>query len=216
MTDQTAVLPVKDSTFGLLQDDGHYIDFNKEIFAFNDEGTTAIEVVLSFDRKTETCLARVDRTNEDGQTRILKVGKKGEEDVVLPWEKGLALLDRFNSNLVTKGSRVIDFEAATDSEIDWAVSFITNPEWTYQDRIHNTVGYVDSGEKDDEPYSPTSNAQQFDQIVEDFKISIGYSGHWEANIGPISASSVNRKRAALRALLHYACKSDVINAPVND
>lgn len=43
----------------------------------------------------------------------------------------------------------------TGAALDWAVSLITNPEWTTEDRWYNTFGYVDTGDFDDDPYDPS-------------------------------------------------------------
>lgn len=78
----------------------------------------------------------------------------------------------------------------TDAALDYAVSLITNPEWSDEDRWHNTIGYVDSGDPDDEPYMPSEDWLQGGPITEHNGISLFYSPHlgsedqWKASLTP--------------------------------
>ena len=56
--------------------------------------------------------------------------------------------------------------------LDWAVAIITNPEWTDEDRWYNAIGYVDCGEPDDEPYSPSTDWRQGGPIIGREHISV--------------------------------------------
>ena len=69
--------------------------------------------------------------------------------------------------------------------LDWAVAKLTNPEWTDEDRWHNTIGYLDTGDEDDEPYQPSINWAQGGPIIERERIHLAHShakGHWVAFI----------------------------------
>ena len=55
--------------------------------------------------------------------------------------------------------------------LDWAVAKC-NQDWTDEDRWYNTIGYVDSGDPDDEPYMPSENWAQGGPIVEREGIAI--------------------------------------------
>lgn len=50
--------------------------------------------------------------------------------------------------------------------LDWAVSLITNPEWTEEDRALNTYDYADIGDPGDEPYTPSENWAQGGPIID--------------------------------------------------
>lgn len=72
--------------------------------------------------------------------------------------------------------------------LDWAVSLITNPEWSDEDRRWNTCDYADVGDEDDEPYSPSTNWAQGGPIIEREGMCIGtgsgvYASTWYANKG---------------------------------
>lgn len=54
----------------------------------------------------------------------------------------------------------------TGAALDWAVSLITNPEWTEEDRAMNTYDYVDTGDPDDEPYMPSEDWSLAGPIIE--------------------------------------------------
>jgi hypothetical protein len=77
----------------------------------------------------------------------------------------------------------------TGAALDWAVAKITNPEWTDEDRRYNTIGYVDTGDIDDEPYAPSTDWAQGGPIIEREKIDTNhisidqYSGdsYWVAS-----------------------------------
>ena len=57
-------------------------------------------------------------------------------------------------------------------ELDYAVSFVTNPEWDFDDRISNTLRYIDTGEPEDKPYSPTSDGNLIANLLKDFNIEL--------------------------------------------
>lgn len=44
--------------------------------------------------------------------------------------------------------------------LDWAVSLITNPQWSDEDRAFNTYNYVDTGDQEDGPYAPSQDWAQ--------------------------------------------------------
>jgi hypothetical protein len=54
----------------------------------------------------------------------------------------------------------------TGAALDWAVSLITNPDWSEEDRMDNTYKYFDTGLSVDEPYEPSSNWSQGGPIIE--------------------------------------------------
>lgn len=59
-----------------------------------------------------------------------------------------------------------------DAALDWAVSTITNPEWSDEDRRWNIYDYVDTGDEGDEPYSPSTIWAQGGPIIERECISV--------------------------------------------
>lgn len=67
--------------------------------------------------------------------------------------------------------------------LDWAVAKCEQ-EWDDQDRWYNTIGYVDTGDADDEPYCPSTNWSQGGPIIEREKIQFNYNntpeGEWVA------------------------------------
>ena len=68
----------------------------------------------------------------------------------------------------------------TDRALDYAVAKC-NQDWTDEDRWYNTIGYVDSGDPDDEPYDPSTNWALGGPIIEREKIEIRESnGKWIA------------------------------------
>ena len=64
---------------------------------------------------------------------------------------------------------------ATNIQIDWLVSTLTNPEWDYEDRAYNTFDWVDTGDTNDEQYSPSTEWSQGGPIIEREKITISDS-----------------------------------------
>ena len=83
-----------------------------------------------------------------------------------------SLLHREN-NMKIKTSELIG------PPLNWTVAKIVQ-EWSAKDRWHNTLGYIDSGDPDDEPYEPSANWRQGGEIIKERKISINYdaSGPW--------------------------------------
>ena len=74
----------------------------------------------------------------------------------------------------------------TGAALDWAVAKIEQ-EWTDEDRWYNTLGYVDTGDVDDEPYYPSTNWAQGGPIIEREGINIGTidalnGPYWEAHM----------------------------------
>lgn len=67
----------------------------------------------------------------------------------------------------------------TGSALDWAVAKIVQ-DWNDEDRWLNTIGYIDSGDSEDEPYQPSTNWSQGGKLIHENKISINYvaSGRW--------------------------------------
>jgi hypothetical protein len=59
-----------------------------------------------------------------------------------------------------QNTETVHINTATLAQLDWQVSIITNPDWSDLDRWMNTIGYVDSGDQEDEPYTPTTNPAQ--------------------------------------------------------
>lgn len=76
------------------------------------------------------------------------------------------------------------------SALDWAVAKIVQ-EWSDEDRWYNTIGYIDSGDPDDEPYQPSQNWSQGGKIIEETNISINYdaSGRWSDGWRAFSVST---------------------------
>lgn len=60
----------------------------------------------------------------------------------------------------------IKVSEASGAALDWMVSLITNPEWDDEGRRFNTIDYVDTGDIDDEPYSPSTDWAQGGPIIE--------------------------------------------------
>lgn len=60
--------------------------------------------------------------------------------------------------------------------LNWLVSTITNPEWSDEDRWRNTIGYVDTGDVDDEPYDPSTNPALAQPLIERFHITTMWRG----------------------------------------
>lgn len=56
--------------------------------------------------------------------------------------------------------------------LDWAVSLITNPDWSNEDRAFNTFDYVDTGDPEDVAYSPSTNWSQGGEIVHHMGIAL--------------------------------------------
>lgn len=55
-------------------------------------------------------------------------------------------------------------------ELDFAVSLITNPDWEQEDRLWNTIDYIDTGDEDDEEYSPSFYWEQGGPVAELYNI----------------------------------------------
>mgnify|MGYP000865133946 CR=1 FL=1 len=74
-----------------------------------------------------------------------------------------------------------------DAALDWAVSTITNPEWSDEDRRWNIYDYVDTGDEGDEPYSPSTIWAQGGPIIERECISVVplHGAMWGATTFPI-------------------------------
>jgi len=64
--------------------------------------------------------------------------------------------------------------------LDWAVAKIEQPQWTEEDLWWNTIGYVDTGDADDEPYHPSTDWAQGGPIIEREYMYLEYSGIWRA------------------------------------
>lgn len=73
-------------------------------------------------------------------------------------------------------------EKLKDGLLDWAVSLITNPDWSEEDRRSNTVDFVDTGDVEDAPYDPSSNWAIAGPILSGAGISrtTDHSGLWIA------------------------------------
>jgi hypothetical protein len=67
----------------------------------------------------------------------------------------------------------------TGAALDWAVAKIEQ-EWTDEDRWYNTIGYVDTGDVDDEPYYPSTNWAQGGPIIEREFIELTCTDEWKA------------------------------------
>jgi hypothetical protein len=79
--------------------------------------------------------------------------------------------------------KTINVSQAEGPVLDWLVSTITNPEWTDEDRAFNTFNYVDVGDANDEPYSPSTDWSQGGPIIEQEKITIRPVCHAERTEG---------------------------------
>jgi hypothetical protein len=78
------------NTFQLVQNYGGYVDFERTLATFPDEGQTDIVERVSFEIEDRECWVTILRTNEDGNTRELSVNGEGGADIKLTWEQGLA------------------------------------------------------------------------------------------------------------------------------
>jgi hypothetical protein len=88
----------------------------------------------------------------------------------------------------------------TRAALDWAVAKITNPEWTDEDRWYNTIGYVDTGDIDDEPYAPSTDWAQGGPIIEREKMDIAC---WDAHSMPWKASIDGDTDAGIALYVEY-------------
>jgi len=70
--------------------------------------------------------------------------------------------------------------------LDWAVAGITNPEWSDEDRWYNTIGYVDTGDVGDEPYTPSTDWAQGGPIIEREKMTVRVSHQFQGLWGATS------------------------------
>lgn len=66
---------------------------------------------------------------------------------------------------------------ATNIQLDWMVSTLTNPEWDYEDRAYNTFDWIDTGDTNDEQYSPSTDWSQGGPIIEWEKIGLSQITH---------------------------------------
>ena len=62
--------------------------------------------------------------------------------------------------------KTIKVSEATERQLDWMVSTLTNPEWDYEDRAYNTFDWIDTGDTNDEQYSPSTDWAQGGPIIE--------------------------------------------------
>jgi Protein of unknown function (DUF2591) len=62
------------------------------------------------------------------------------------------------------------------TQLSYAVSLITNPEWDATDRWANTIGYVDSGIFNEEPYYPHDIYDLGAKIMNDEHIGTMFQG----------------------------------------
>ena len=61
----------------------------------------------------------------------------------------------------------------TPSQLNYAVGSIENPEWTPEDLWFNTIGFVYSGDPEDEPYCPSIEWGYGGPIIEREGITVG-------------------------------------------
>jgi len=71
-------------------------DFDKELYAVPDKGTTSVDMRLTFNVETHTCYYYISLHNDDGNTRVW-----GTEHYV-PWSVGLAMLARDGVDIPTE------------------------------------------------------------------------------------------------------------------
>ena len=69
-----------------VNEDGEYVDFDRELYSMPDEGNTSVDMRLTFNVETRTCYYTISLHNNDGNTR------DWEKDHHLPWAVGLAML----------------------------------------------------------------------------------------------------------------------------
>lgn len=70
--------------------EGHetgYVDFERELISFDDEGSTSIDIRLTFEEANRTAYMVIYRRNNDGETRELG------NQITLTWEEGLRQLE---------------------------------------------------------------------------------------------------------------------------
>jgi hypothetical protein len=70
----------------LVNTDGEYIDFDRELYSMPDEGNTSVDMRLTFNVETRTCYYTISLKNDSGNTQ------DWEKDHHLPWAVGLAVL----------------------------------------------------------------------------------------------------------------------------
>lgn len=69
-----------------VNEDGEYVDFDRELYSLPDEGNTSVDMRLTFNVETRTCYYTISLHNNDGNTR------DWEKDHHLPWAVGIAML----------------------------------------------------------------------------------------------------------------------------
>ena len=69
-----------------VNEDGEYVDFDRELYSMPDEGNTSVDMRLTFNVETRTCYYTISLHNNDGNTR------DWEKDHHLPWAVGIAML----------------------------------------------------------------------------------------------------------------------------
>jgi len=116
----------------------------------------------------------------------------------------------------------IKVSEATKPQLNWLVAKC-NQDWTDEDRWMNTLGYVDSGDPDDEPYQPTTDWAQGGPIIERKEINLTcYSppkigiNWWSATIiraGTLTVEEIGQGPtpliAAMRAYVISECGEEV-------
>ena len=69
-----------------VNEDGEYVDFNRELYSMPDEGNTSVDMRLTFDTDRRYCYYTISLHNNDGNTR------DWDKDHKLPWAVGIAML----------------------------------------------------------------------------------------------------------------------------
>ena len=57
-------------------------------------------------------------------------------------------------------------------QLDYAVSLVTNPDWSDRDRMMNTLDYMDSGDPEDTPYDPSSNPAIAGKLMVEYTMDV--------------------------------------------
>jgi hypothetical protein len=67
-------------------EEGEYVDFDKELYRMPDNGNTSVDIRLTFDTDSRTCYYTISLKNDDGDTR------DWQQDHRVSWAVGIAML----------------------------------------------------------------------------------------------------------------------------
>lgn len=69
-----------------VNEEGEYVDFDKELYRMPDNGNTSVDIRLTFDTDSRTCYYTISLKNDDGNTR------DWQQDHRVSWAVGIAML----------------------------------------------------------------------------------------------------------------------------